>query len=83
MYDKIYTEVFFPTLNKTFNFALPKEIALGAAVQLMAEIIREKEQIKLESRGLLLFDMEKRLLMDPGGTVLTNGIIDGKKLMLV
>jgi len=83
MYDKIYADVFFPTLNKKYNFALPAGISIEASIGLMAEIIREKEQIRLESKGLLLFDMEKRALLDFSGTVLASGIVDGKKLMLV
>ncbi|MDR1913157.1 MAG: hypothetical protein LBQ68_01555 [Clostridiales bacterium] len=83
MSDKVYTEVFFPALNKNYNFVLPVGITLDTAVKLMTEIIREKEFIQLEDLGLLLYDWESREMLDRTKTVFGSGIIDGKKLMLV
>ena len=83
MNDKVYVDVFMPVMNKSYNFVLPVNMTAGSAVALMAKIISKKEQIQLLERGLMLYDMKEKLLINAGKTALSGSITDGARLMLV
>ena len=83
MNENVYVEVFLPALNAAYDFILPLKMKVSAVINLMAEIITEKEHISLNLKTLLLFDFDKKQLIDLSLTVYGAGIVDGNRLMLL
>ena len=83
MNENVYVEVFLPALNTAYDFILPIKMKTGAVIDLMAVAIMEKEHIALNPEYLLLFDFDRKLLIDCNLTVYGAKIMDGNRLMLV
>jgi len=83
MNDKVYVEVFLPALNASYDFILPLKMKIGAVIDLMAEAIVEKEHIALCPNNLLLFDFDRKQLIDFNLSVYGARISDGNRLLLI
>jgi hypothetical protein len=49
----------------------------------MAQVIAEKENLRLPKENLMLFDLRRKQLLSPHMTASEAGVYDGSSLMLV
>jgi hypothetical protein len=68
MSAKVYIEIFFPALSKSYDFTIPASMGLSESIDLMANLIVEKEKMdidpKLLSASLALYDPEKQDMLN-------------------
>lgn len=87
MSAKVYLEIYFPALSKSYDFTIPASMGLSEAIDLMANLIIEKEKMDIDpeqlSVSLELYDPEKQDMLNSAVTLSSAEITDGKCLILV
>ncbi len=81
--DKISVEVFFPAINKSYEFLLPVVMKVIDAKQLIIKIVCSVERIMINNDSLALCCIDKKHEMESSFSLKELCIKDGSKLLMV
>ena len=81
----ITVDVFFPALNRTYDFSLSESIPIEVLIGEMAEMISQIERLPAidDPKQLFLCDMERKTILSDRSTLEEYEIATGSRLMLV
>ena len=81
----ILVDIWVPAMDKTYDFRLDENMAVGSLVEEIAEAICQKEQCHLEGQtaDLTLWRLEQALKLPKAATLRENQVWSGEKLRLV
>lgn len=81
----ILTDVFFPALNKHFDFQIAVDISIDLLMAEMVEVICQSERVQpgAAASHMLLCDLDGKRILDPNLTLESYGIRNAARLLLV
>lgn len=81
----IFIDIHVPALNMTYDFSVDENLPIRSVITYMKERILEREQCESEGdpKGLILCDLERKLILKDNNTLAEYGIENGAELMLL
>ncbi len=81
----VLVDVFVPSVDKTYNFNLNENVAIGDVILEITEMIEQKERTKLigEKGNLNLYEMKRSVLLPKANTLFNCYVTSGSRLILV
>lgn len=83
-YLMIYVDVFLPVIDKTYDFTLDENAAIGVLIEEVAEIITQKEQCKFDGKikELIFCTEDMGNVMAKNKTLIEYGIHTGSRIIM-
>lgn len=79
----LMVDLYVPELDKTFDFELAEDVAVGELTGKMQELVEKSENSKLQQKNYELYDVQKGMLLQKDATAGEQEIQSGEQLVWV
>lgn len=79
----LMVDLYVPELDKTFDFELAEDVAVGELIGKMQELFEKSENSKLQQKNYELYDVQKGMLLQKDATAGEQEIQSGEQLVWV
>lgn len=79
----LMVDLYVPELDKTFDFELAEDVAVGELIGKMQELFEKSENSKLQPKNYELYDVQKGMLLQKDATAGEQELQNGEQLVWV
>lgn len=79
----LMVDLYVPELDKTFDFELAEDVAVGELIGKLQALFEKSENSKLQSQNYELYDVQKGMLLQRNATAREQELQSGEQLVWV
>lgn len=79
----LMVDLYVPELDKTFDFELAEDVAVGELIGKMQELFEKSENSKLQPKNYELYDVQKGMILRKDATAGEQELQNGEQLVWV